>query len=183
MELWHSLCSKHDPFDKKYLCLLRVWLLPNVLFLVPTSELKCNYDILCVVSKIPFDKKCHSEHETFMLVESMATPKCAMLFLVPTSELCPQSPSEALSQFVYSQTGKKNFNIFFFSSLPCTSLSQKPLHTQFPWLCSLVGYSVCQIASQTSISRMLKHLFYRTFNILLPVFFLWKQQITNNGYT
>jgi len=46
------LCSKHDPFDKKYLCLLRVWLLPNVLFLVPTSELKCNYDILCVVSMI-----------------------------------------------------------------------------------------------------------------------------------
>ena len=30
---------------------------------------RCNYDILCVVSIIPFDKKSHSEHETFVLVE------------------------------------------------------------------------------------------------------------------
>ena len=58
------------------------------------SRFLMDYDIHCVVSKIPFDKKCHSEHETFVLVESMATPKCAMLFLVPTSELCPQSPSD-----------------------------------------------------------------------------------------
>ena len=27
-----------------------------------------NYDILCVVSTILFDKKCHSEHETFVRV-------------------------------------------------------------------------------------------------------------------
>ena len=31
-----------------------------------------NYDTLCVVSTIPFDKKCHSEHGAFLLVESMA---------------------------------------------------------------------------------------------------------------
>ena len=31
-----------------------------------------NYDILCVVSIIPFNKECHSEHGTFVLVESMA---------------------------------------------------------------------------------------------------------------
>ena len=59
-----------------------------------------NYDILCVVSTIPFDEKCRSEHETFVLVESMATPKCVVLFLVSTSEVCPQSPSEALLHVV-----------------------------------------------------------------------------------
>ena len=29
---------------------------------------RCNYDILCVVSTILFDKKCQSEHETFVRV-------------------------------------------------------------------------------------------------------------------
>ena len=32
------------------------------------SRFKCNYDILCVVSTILFDKKCHSEHKTFVRV-------------------------------------------------------------------------------------------------------------------
>ena len=35
-------------------------------------------------------------------------------------------------------------------SLPCSSLSQKPLCPQFPWLFSHLRYSVCQIASQTN---------------------------------
>ena len=29
---------------------------------------RCNYDILCVVSTILFDKKCQSEHKTFVRV-------------------------------------------------------------------------------------------------------------------
>ena len=29
---------------------------------------RCNYDILCVASTIQFDKKCQSEHETFVRV-------------------------------------------------------------------------------------------------------------------
>ena len=28
-------------------------------------------NILCVIHTIPFDKKCHSEHETFVVFESM----------------------------------------------------------------------------------------------------------------
>ena len=36
------------------------------------KDFKCNYDILCVVSTVPFDKKCHPEDETFVLFESKA---------------------------------------------------------------------------------------------------------------
>ena len=60
------------------------------------------------------DKKCHSEHETFVLVESIATPKCVMLFLVSTSELCPQSPSEALLHVCLQSNCKNIFSILFF---------------------------------------------------------------------
>ena len=45
-------------------------------------------------------------------------------------------------------------------SLPCSSLSQKPLCPQFPWLCSHLGYAVCVklLHRKTSISLMLRHL-------------------------
>ena len=33
------------------------------------SRFKFNYDILCVVSTISFDKQCHSEHGMFVLFE------------------------------------------------------------------------------------------------------------------
>ena len=59
-------------------------------------------------------------------------------------------------------------------SSPCSSLSQKPLCPQFPWLFSHLRYSVCQLLHrQTSISLMLRHWsWFVSFNMLLAVSFL-----------
>ena len=54
-------------------------------------------------------------------------------------------------------------------SIPCSSLSQKPLCPQFPWLCSHLGY-------------MCVKLLHRKTSISLMQFLLWKQQTTNDGY-
>ena len=77
------------------------------------------------------------------------TPKCVMLFLVSALELYPQSLSEALFH-VWLQS---NWKHLVYLAPPYHKSLSAP---QILWLCSHLGCSVCQIASQMnwhSISR------------------------------
>ena len=70
-------------------------------------------------------------------------------------------------------------------SLPCSSLSQEPLCPKFPWLCSHLGYSVCQIASQTNQYKPdAKTLILVSIQLLICClqFLLWKQQTASDEY-
>ena len=69
-------------------------------------------------------------------------------------------------------------------SLLCSSLSQKPLCPQLPWLYSRLGYSVCQIASQTNKHKPdAKTLVLVSIQLLICClqFLLWKQQQSTMG--
>ena len=102
--------------------------------LIRKVYLLCQHNSWCSAAPIiPKHNLPRPRHET--------TLKCVMLFLVSASKLCPQSPGILAHLLILKLEA---------FCLPCSSLSQKPLCFQFPWLCSLSGYNVYWIASQTN---------------------------------
>jgi len=69
--------------------------------------------------------------------------KCVMLFLVSTSEVCPQSPSEALFHVCLQSNWKYFFSILL--SLPYITKASQPLVSMTMFSCGVKCLSNCFI--------------------------------------